>query len=235
MLRSGALPVNFVQVDRTDVSASLGKDSLQEARNAAVFGLIAVAVFLLIVYRFLGVVAILGLGIYGALLCGAILLFDVVLTLPGFAGLILTVGVAADANIVIFERIKEEVRGGRSVRAAVATGYRKGFSTIVDANVVIMITAFVIFAVAISSVRGFRADAADRHDPLDAHRRCSDARVSSGFCRASAGSTIRGSWARPLPRSRPGSVSISSAGGASGSACPWSRPSSRWSRSPRAV
>ena len=155
VLRSGALPVNFVQVDRTDVSASLGKDSLQEARNAAVFGLIAVAVFLLIVYRFLGVVAILGLGIYGALLCGAILLFDVVLTLPGFAGLILTVGVAADANIVIFERIKEEVRGGRSVRAAVATGYRKGFSTIVDANVVIMITAFVIFAVAISSVRGF--------------------------------------------------------------------------------
>ena len=155
VLRSGALPVNFVQVDRTDVSASLGKDSLRQARNAAVFGLIAVALFLLIVYRFLGVVAILGLGVYGALLYGAILLFGVVLTLPGFAGLILTVGVAADANIVIFERIKEEVRAGRSVRAAVATGYRKGFSTIVDANVVIMITAFVIFAVAISSVRGF--------------------------------------------------------------------------------
>lgn len=155
VLRSGALPVNFVQVDRTDVSASLGKDSLREARNAAFFGLLAVAAFMLIVYRFLGVVAILGLGIYGALLYGAILLFGVVLTLPGFAGLILTVGVAADANIVIFERIKEEVRAGRSVRAAIATGYRRGFSTIVDANVVTIITAFVIFAVAISSVRGF--------------------------------------------------------------------------------
>ena len=67
------------------------------------------------------------------------------LTLPGFAGLILTIGVAADANIVIFERIKEEVRAGKSVRAAIATGYRKGFSTIVDANVVTMITAFVLF------------------------------------------------------------------------------------------
>ena len=77
------------------------------------------------------------------------------MTLPGFAGIILTIGVAADANIVIFERIKEEVRAGRSVRAAIATGYRKGFSTIVDANVVTMITAGVLFLVATGGVRGF--------------------------------------------------------------------------------
>ena len=85
----------------------------------------------------------------------AILLLNVTLTLPGFAGLILTIGVAADANVVIFERIKEEVRSGKSIRAAIATGYQKGFHTIVDANVVTCITAFVLFAVATAQVKGF--------------------------------------------------------------------------------
>jgi SecD/SecF fusion protein len=155
VLQTGALPLQFEQVDRTDVSATLGKDSLNEAVIALIGGMIAVALFLLVVYRFLGVVAIIGLGIYGAFLYGAILLLNVTLTLPGFAGLILTIGVAADANIVIFERIKEEVRLGKSVRAAIAAGYRKGFGTIVDANVVTMITAFVIFAVAAAGVKGF--------------------------------------------------------------------------------
>ncbi len=86
---------------------------------------------------------------------GAILLLGVTLTLPGFAGLILTIGVAADANVVVFERIKEEARAGRSVRAAVAAGYRKGFRTIVDANVVTAITALILFAVATAEVKGF--------------------------------------------------------------------------------
>ena len=85
----------------------------------------------------------------------AILLFGVTLTLPGFAGLILTIGVAADANVVIFERIKEEARAGTSVRAAIAAGYAKGFRTIVDANVVTAITALILFAVATASVKGF--------------------------------------------------------------------------------
>jgi SecD/SecF fusion protein len=98
---------------------------------------------------------VLGLFVYAALLYAAVLLFNVTLTLPGIAGLVLTLGVAADANIVIFERIKEEARAGRSVRAAISTGYTKGFATIVDANVVTMITALVLFAVATSSVRGF--------------------------------------------------------------------------------
>jgi SecD/SecF fusion protein len=155
VLQTGALPLKFDQVALTEVSATLGKDSLREAVIAAVGGIIAVALFLLLVYRFLGVVAIIGLGIYGALLYGALLLFNVTLTLPGFAGLILTIGVAADANIVIFERIKEEVRHGKSVRAAIATGYRKGFATIVDANVVTMITAFILFAIATAGVKGF--------------------------------------------------------------------------------
>jgi SecD/SecF fusion protein len=155
VLQTGALPVEFVQVDRTEISATLGEDSLRQALIAGIGGLIAVAFFLLVVYRFLGVVAIVGLAIYGVFLYGAILLFNVTMTLPGIAGIILTIGVAADANIVIFERIKEEVRAGKSVRAAISTGYRKGFATIVDANVVTMITAFVLFAAATGGVRGF--------------------------------------------------------------------------------
>jgi SecD/SecF fusion protein len=155
VLQTGALPVNFVQIERTDISATLGKDSLSEAKKAALIGLLLVAVFLLVLYRFLGLVAVIGLGIYAAFLYAAILLFNVTLTLPGFAGLILTIGVAADTNVVVFERIKEEVRAGKSVRAAIAAGYAKGFHTIIDANVVTVITALVLFAVATAGVKGF--------------------------------------------------------------------------------
>jgi SecD/SecF fusion protein len=155
VLQTGALPVQFKTLEQTDVSATLGKDSLKEAQRAAIGGLIVVALFLLFLYRFLGLVAVLGLGIYAAFMYAAILLFGVTLTLPGFAGLILTIGVAADANVVIFERIKEEARAGKSVRAAIAAGYAKGFRTIVDANVVTAITALILFAVATASVKGF--------------------------------------------------------------------------------
>ncbi len=155
VLQTGALPVEFVTLDQTAISATLGKDSLNQAKTAAIVGLLLVALFLLVFYRFLGLIAVLGLGIYAAFLYAAILVFNVTLTLPGFAGLVLTLGVAADANVVIFERIKEEARAGRSVRAAIQTGYTKGFHTIVDANVVTAITALVLFAVATSSVRGF--------------------------------------------------------------------------------
>src|SRR5207244_7195711 len=135
------LPVKFTIAERTDVSATLGKDSLRQAERAALVGLLIVALFLLLLYRFLGLVAVIGLGIYVAFLYAAIVLLGVTLTLPGFAGLILTIGVAADANVVVFERIKEEVRSGKSVRAAIAAGYRKGFRTILDSNVVTAITA----------------------------------------------------------------------------------------------
>jgi SecD/SecF fusion protein len=155
VLQTGALPVKFQTLDRTDISATLGKDSLNEAWKAAVAGLVLVVFFLLLFYRFLGLVAVIGLLIYAAFLYATILLFNVTLTLPGFAGLVLTFGVAADANIVIFERIKEEVRAGKSMRASIAQGYKKGFATIIDANVVTAITAMVLFAVATASVRGF--------------------------------------------------------------------------------
>ncbi|MFN2467629.1 MAG: protein translocase subunit SecD [Gaiellaceae bacterium] len=155
VLQTGALPVNFIQIERTDVSATLGKDSLEEAKRAALIGFLIVAIFLLALYRFLGLIAVIGLGIYAAFLYAAILILNVTVTLPGFAGLILTIGVAADANVVIFERIKEEVRAGKSVRAAISAGYAKGFHTIMDANVVTCITALVLFAVATASVKGF--------------------------------------------------------------------------------
>jgi SecD/SecF fusion protein len=155
VLQTGALPVNFVPLERTDVSATLGKDSLKQARNAAIAGLILVALFLLVLYRFLGLVAVIGLAIYGAFMYAAIVLLGVTMTLPGFAGLILTIGVAADANVVVFERIKEESRAGKSVRAAIAAGYAKGFRTILDANVVTAITALILFAVATAGVKGF--------------------------------------------------------------------------------
>ena len=155
VLQTGALPVSFEQIERTDVSATLGKDSLQEAKKAALIGLLVVALFLIVFYRLLGLVAVTGLAVYVAFMYAAILILNVTLTLPGFAGLILTIGVAADANVVIFERIKEEVRSGKSTRAAIATGYQKGFHTIVDANVVTAITALVLFAVATAQVKGF--------------------------------------------------------------------------------
>ncbi|MGZ8782350.1 MAG: protein translocase subunit SecD [Gaiellaceae bacterium] len=155
VLQSGALPVTFKTLETTAISATLGKDSLKEAWRAAIAGLLVVALFLLVFYRVLGVVAVLGLGIYAAFLYAAILVFNVTLTLPGFAGIILTLGVAADANIVIFERVKEEYRAGNSVRAASAAGYGKGFATIVDANVVTAITAMVLFLVATAGVKGF--------------------------------------------------------------------------------
>jgi SecD/SecF fusion protein len=155
VLQTGALPVEFEQVDLTEVSATLGHESLNQAIKASLIGLAVVFLFLLIVYRFLGLVAILGLALNAVFLYAIILLFDVTLTLPGFAGLILAIGVAADANIVIFERIKEEAADRKSVRAAISSGYRKGFATIVDANVVTAITALILFAVATGGVRGF--------------------------------------------------------------------------------
>jgi SecD/SecF fusion protein len=154
-IQSGTLPVKFSPYSQQLVSASLGKDSLRNGLIAGAAGLAFVMLFLVIFYGFLGVIADLALIIYGVLLAGIVSAIPVTMTLPGLAGTILTIGVAADANIVIFERIKEEVRAGKSMRAAIATGYRRGFHTIIDANVVTLIAAGVLYAAATSSVKGF--------------------------------------------------------------------------------
>jgi SecD/SecF fusion protein len=155
ILQIGALPVDLTQISSSTVSATLGQQALDQGLKAGIVGLILVCLFLLIYYRFLGLVAVIGLAIYGVLFFALIKLIPITLTLPGIAGLILTIGVAADANIVIFERIKEEARGGKSMLSAISAGYKRGIATIVDANVITLITAFILFVLATSNVKGF--------------------------------------------------------------------------------
>ena len=155
ILQIGALPVDLTQISSSTVSATLGQEALDQGLKAGIVGLIFVCLFLLAYYRFLGFVAVVGLAIYGLLFFALIKLIPITLTLPGIAGLILTIGVAADANIVIFERIKEEARSGKSMLSAIAVGYRRGIATIIDANVITLITAFILFALATANVKGF--------------------------------------------------------------------------------
>ncbi len=154
-LQSGALPLRLKLISRSQVSATLGKTALEQGLIAGLVGFAVVCIFLLVFYRMLGLIAVGGLFIYGAYFYALIKLIPVTLTLPGIAGLILTIGVCADANIVIFERVKEEIRSGRSVVSGIATGYKRGFAAIVDANVVTFMTAFILFALATAEVKGF--------------------------------------------------------------------------------
>jgi len=154
-LQIGALPINLKLISQTQVSATLGTQALDEGLRAGAVGLALVVLFLIVFYRGLGLIASLALGAYGVILFGLIKLIPITLTLPGIAGLILTIGVAADSNIVIFERIKEEVRAGRPMASAIAAGYRRGIGTIIDANVVTLLTAFILFVLATAGVKGF--------------------------------------------------------------------------------
>ena len=155
VLNTGALPVSLTQIMKTQVSATLGKDSLIAGLIAAAVGFAIVFGYLIIYYRFLGLIADIALLIYAVLLYGLFNAIPVTLTLPGIAGMILTIGVAADANVVIFERIKEEIRRGKTVRTAVNTGYGRGFRTILDANVLTLLTAVVLFEFATAQPKGF--------------------------------------------------------------------------------
>jgi SecD/SecF fusion protein len=154
-LQIGALPVSLTLVSQSTVSATLGEEALDQGVKAGLVGLILVLLFLIAYYRVLGVVAGLGLLVYAVFFLAMIKIIPITLTLPGIAGLVLTIGVAADANVVIFERIKEEARGGKSLASAIATGYRKGIATIIDANVITLITAFILFVLASAGVKGF--------------------------------------------------------------------------------
>jgi len=155
VLKTGALPLKLELIANSQVSATLGQEALDEGLIAGIAGFAIVALFLLIFYRVLGVIAVAALAVYGVYFFALIKLIPVTLTLPGIAGLILTLGVAADANIVIFERVKEEIRGGRSIIAGIATGYKKGLTAIIDANVVTIMVAFILFVLATSGVKGF--------------------------------------------------------------------------------
>ncbi|MFN8176200.1 MAG: protein translocase subunit SecD [Solirubrobacteraceae bacterium] len=155
LLELGALPIGLKLISQSQVSATLGKQALNQGLVAGLAGLALVMLFLLLFYRVLGLIACGALIVYGIYLFALVKLIPITLTLPGIAGLVLTIGVAADANIVIFERVKEEIRSGRSIAAGIAQGYKKGLSAIIDANVVTLMTAFILFMLATSGVKGF--------------------------------------------------------------------------------
>ncbi len=155
ILEIGALPIRLELISRSQVSASLGQQALDQGLVAVLAGFAIVALFLIVFYRVLGVIATLALMIYGLYFYAIVELLPIVLTLPGIAGLILTLGVAADANIVIFERVKEEIRAGRSVGQAISQGYKKGLTAIMDANIVTVLVAFILFILATAGVKGF--------------------------------------------------------------------------------
>ncbi|HEX5711801.1 MAG TPA: protein translocase subunit SecD [Solirubrobacterales bacterium] len=155
VLQIGALPINLKLISQTQVSATLGSQALDAGIKAGVIGVILAIIFLVAYYRVLGLVASVALIAYGIIFFALIKLIPITMTLPGIAGLVLTIGVAADSNIVIFERIKEEARAGRSMASAISAGYRRGISTIIDANVITLLTAFILFVLATSGVKGF--------------------------------------------------------------------------------
>ena len=176
VLNTGALPVKLETAYQQEVSATLGKDSLNQGLIAGLIGLGIVLLYMLLYYRFLGLVADLALIVYAILLWGLFNLIPVTLTLPGIAGMILTIGVAADANVVIFERIKEEVRRGKTVRSAVSSGYARGFKTILDANVLTDAHGAGALPVRHRRPQGLRVHADHRRGRQHAHRRAVHAR-----------------------------------------------------------
>jgi SecD/SecF fusion protein len=155
LLKTGALPIKLQLISASQVSATLGQQALDQGLVAGIAGFVVVALFLIAFYRVLGLIAVGALGVYATFFVALIKLIPITLTLPGIAGLILTIGVAADANIVIFERVKEEIRAGRSVAAGIAAGYKRGLSAIIDANVVTFMVAFILFILATAGIKGF--------------------------------------------------------------------------------
>ena len=155
VLRAGALPAPVHIIEERTVGPSLGADSIRKGTQSAIIGLIIVVLFMIFYYRLGGVIAdvalIMNLIIILAVLAG----FHFTLTLPGVAGIILTIGMAVDANVLIFERIREELRAGKTVRAAIDTGYSRAFSAILDANVTTLITAVVLYQFGTGPIRGF--------------------------------------------------------------------------------
>ncbi len=155
VLRAGALPVDVVPVEDRTVGPSLGRDSINQGRKAATIGLAIVLIFMVVYYGFSGLVADLALVLNLVFVLAVLAGFGGTLTLPGIAGIILTIGMAVDANVLIFERIREELRSGKTLRPAVENGYDRAFLTIVDANLTTIITAIVLYQFGTGPIKGF--------------------------------------------------------------------------------
>ncbi|HPF43762.1 MAG TPA: protein translocase subunit SecD [Syntrophomonadaceae bacterium] len=154
-LRSGALPVSFNVLEKRSVGPTLGADSLDKSLKAGIIGLIAVLIFMLGYYRLPGLIADLSLVIYMMLVLGTMSLLGAVLTLPGIAGLALSVGMAVDANVVTYERIKEELRFGKTLGAAIEAGFKRAFWAIFDSNLTTLIAAGVLMYFGTGPIKGF--------------------------------------------------------------------------------
>nr|WP_243764932.1 protein translocase subunit SecD [Eubacterium callanderi] len=155
LIRGGALPVKLSPIEVTTIGPTLGQDSLNQSLIAGAIGIAAVLLFMLIMYRGLGFIADLALIIYIMLDLILMVFANVTLTLPGIAGIILSVGMAVDANVIIFERIKDESRSGKSINAAIDAGFKRAMGTIIDSNVTTLIAGFVLFFMGSGSVQGF--------------------------------------------------------------------------------
>jgi preprotein translocase subunit SecD len=154
-LRSGAIPTAVSIIEERTVGPSLGRDSIRAGVFASLLGFVGVALFMLVYYRMSGVNAVIALLLNVVLVLGAMAYFGSTLTLPGIAGLILTVGMAVDSNVLIFERIREELRHGKTVRTAIDQGFDLAFGTIVDTHVTTIVSAFFLFTYGTGPVRGF--------------------------------------------------------------------------------
>jgi preprotein translocase subunit SecD len=155
LLRAGALPAPLTIIEERTVGPGLGQDSIEKGELAAYVGSIMVIVFMLVTYRLFGVFANIAVAINVAMIFGLLSLLNATLTLPGIAGIVLTVGIAVDSNVLIYERIREELRGGRTAISAIDAGFKRALSTILDSNITTFIAAAVLFYIGTGPVRGF--------------------------------------------------------------------------------
>lgn len=155
LLRSGALPAPISIIEESTVGPSMGKENVNKGVFSVAVGFLLIVFFMTVYYRFFGLVANLALGMNLVLLVALLSILGATLTLPGIAGIVLTVGMAVDANVLIFERIREELRNGMSPHASIQAGYEKAFSTIVDSNVTTLIAAIALFALGTGAIKGF--------------------------------------------------------------------------------
>lgn len=155
LLRAGALPAPLKIVEERSVGPSLGLDSIEAGKKASIIAVIAVMAFMLISYGLFGIFANIALAVNVVMILGALSFLQATLTLPGIAGIVLTLGMAVDANVLIYERIREEINRGRSVVSAIESGFRFAFSTIMDSNITTLIAAFLLFYFGTGTIKGF--------------------------------------------------------------------------------
>lgn len=155
LIRGGALPVNLIEIQTSAIGPTLGIDSLNTSLDAAKVGILLVLLFMLIYYRVPGFIANIALILYILIVIFVLVGLNATLTLPGVAGLILGVGMAVDANVIIFERLKEELRNGKTIRSSIDSGFSKALRTILDANITTFIAAIVLYYFGLGPIKGF--------------------------------------------------------------------------------